>query len=68
MAYEKQFWEQEHTGDDAEVDRLEKRLVRAEAKANLLTGWLFQYREELKSTNVFHCNQGLINAIDKLLK
>lgn len=67
MAYEKQFWEHESNSDDAEVERLEKRLVRAEAKVNLLTGWLFQYREELKSTNVFHCNEGLINAINKLL-
>lgn len=68
MAYEKQFWEHEYTENDSEVDRLEKRLVRSEAKVNLLTGWLWQYREELKSTNVFHKNQGLINAIDKLLK
>lgn len=32
-----------------------------------LEGWLWQYREELKSTNVFHANQGLINTINKLL-
>lgn len=29
--------------------------------------WLFQYLEELKSTNVFHKNEGIINSIDKIL-
>lgn len=29
--------------------------------------WLWQYREELKSTNVFHKNEGIINSIDRVL-
>lgn len=43
------------------------RIHELEQQNKRLKEWLWQYREELKSTNVFHKNQGIINAIDKLL-
>lgn len=36
-------------------------------RANALEEWLSEYRDDLKKGNVFHKNQGIINAINELL-
>lgn len=36
-------------------------------RVNGLEEWLSEYRDQLKRENVFHKNQGIINAINELL-
>lgn len=36
-------------------------------RANALEEWLTEYRDDLKKENVFHKNEGVINAINELL-
>jgi hypothetical protein len=36
-------------------------------RANALEEWLTEYRDQLKRENVYHKNQGIINAINELL-
>lgn len=37
------------------------------ARRDFLEEWLTEYRDQLKTENVFHKNQGIINAINELL-
>lgn len=55
------FWEDAHA-------RLEEKLrVEYMGRICALEEWLKEYRDDLKKTNVFHKNQGTINAINELL-
>lgn len=52
----------------ADIRHLQSRLDQEEAIKSKLIEWLTAYRSDLKKTNVFHVNQGVINSIDKLLE
>lgn len=56
-----------HADLKAKIQPLLEQVAALTAEVENLKGWLWQYREELKSTNVYHVNQGLINAINKML-
>lgn len=51
----------------ADIKNLESRLGQEMAVKTKLIEWLTAYRNDLRKTNVFHVNQGVINSIDKLL-
>lgn len=53
---------------DAEFEAFKTSLInRTVARKDQLEEWLTEYRDQLKKENVFHKNQGIINAINELL-
>lgn len=48
-----------------EIDRIN--LVQMTIRKDQLEEWLTEYRDQLKKENVYHKNQGIINAINELL-
>jgi hypothetical protein len=68
--YYKEHWDEAHQEIQQYVrtknhfkDKYERLLTRKD----ILEEWLTEYRDELKKENVYHKNQGIINAINELL-
>jgi hypothetical protein len=66
-----EFWENAHANTECklkdEIDKWMKESATFQARKDTLEEWLTEYRDELKKTNVYHKNQGLINEINDLL-
>ncbi len=45
----------------------QNRYLKALTRCNVIEEWVLEYRDQLKKENVFHKNQGIINAINELL-
>lgn len=49
------------------IQKLEAERTELQGRVDAAYDWLWQYNEELKSTNVFHKNEAIIGRITKLL-